>query len=165
MTSLTVSYELKHVKNLLHSTYRVTGRTQDATIKMIKNTIFSSLLLRCTIQLTQQLYYHMMTSSNGNIFRGTGPLWGEFTGHLRIPLTKASDPGVDVFFNLRLNKQLSKQSWGWCFGTPSRPLRRHCNESARNPWAPCYVQARCWWVSELDRNVGIRMFRTFYRNG
>ena len=33
----------------------------------------------------------MMTSSNGNIFRVTGPLWGEFTGHRWIPLTKASD--------------------------------------------------------------------------
>ena len=26
-------------------------------------------------------------SSNGNIFRVTGPLWGEFTGHQWIPLT------------------------------------------------------------------------------
>ena len=33
----------------------------------------------------------MMTSSNGNIFRVTGPLRGEFTGHRWIPLTKASD--------------------------------------------------------------------------
>ena len=33
----------------------------------------------------------MMTSSNGNIFRVTGPLWGEFTGHRWIRLTKASD--------------------------------------------------------------------------
>ena len=33
----------------------------------------------------------MMTSSNGNIFRVTGPLWGESTGHRWIPLTKASD--------------------------------------------------------------------------
>ena len=33
----------------------------------------------------------MMTSSNGNIFRVTGPLCGEFTGHRWIPLTKASD--------------------------------------------------------------------------
>ena len=33
----------------------------------------------------------MMTSSHGNIFRVTGPLCGEFTGHLWIPLTKASD--------------------------------------------------------------------------
>ena len=35
----------------------------------------------------------MMTSSNGNIFRVTGPLCGEFTGHRWIPLTKASDTG------------------------------------------------------------------------
>ena len=33
----------------------------------------------------------MMTSSNGNIFRVTGPLCGEFTGHRWIPQTKASD--------------------------------------------------------------------------
>ena len=32
-----------------------------------------------------------MTSSNGNIFRVTVPLCGEFTSHLWIPLTKASD--------------------------------------------------------------------------
>ena len=32
-----------------------------------------------------------MTSSNGNIFCVTDPLWGEFTGHRWIPLTKASD--------------------------------------------------------------------------
>ena len=31
---------------------------------------------------------NMMTSSNGNIFRVTGPLCGEFTGHLWIPHTK-----------------------------------------------------------------------------
>ena len=33
----------------------------------------------------------MITSWNGNIFRVTGPLWGESTGHRSIPLTKASD--------------------------------------------------------------------------
>ena len=33
----------------------------------------------------------MMTSWNGNIFRITGPLYGEFTGHWWIALTKASD--------------------------------------------------------------------------
>ena len=36
----------------------------------------------------------MMTSSNGNVFRVTGPLCGEFTGHRWIPLTKASDAGL-----------------------------------------------------------------------
>ena len=34
---------------------------------------------------------HMMTSSNGDIFRVAGPLCGEFTGHRWIPLTKASN--------------------------------------------------------------------------
>ena len=34
---------------------------------------------------------HMMTSSNGNIFRVTGHLCGEFTGPRWIPHTKASD--------------------------------------------------------------------------
>ena len=32
----------------------------------------------------------MMTSSNGNIFRVTGPLRGEFTGHRWIPLKSSS---------------------------------------------------------------------------
>ena len=66
----------------------------------------------------------MMTSSNGNIFHVTGPLCGEFTGRLWIPRTKAS---FDVFFDLRLNKRLSKQSWGWWFETPSYSSWRHCN--------------------------------------
>ena len=39
----------------------------------------------------------MMTSSNGNIFRVTGPLCGEFTGLRRIPRTKARDAGLWYF--------------------------------------------------------------------
>ena len=34
---------------------------------------------------------HMMTSSTGNIFRVTGPLWGESTGRRWIPLKRAID--------------------------------------------------------------------------
>ena len=33
----------------------------------------------------------------------------------------------DVFFDLCLNKRLSKQSWGWWFETPSRSSWRHRN--------------------------------------
>ena len=32
-----------------------------------------------------------------------------------------------LMFDLRLNKRLSKQSWGWWFETPSPSLWRHCN--------------------------------------
>ena len=48
--------------------------------------------------------------------------------HRWIPRTKASDVELDVFFDLCLNKQLSKQSWGWWLEMPSCPLWRHCNE-------------------------------------
>ena len=41
--------------------------------------------------VAQQTYISMMTSSNGNIFRVTGHLCGEFTGPRWIPHTKASD--------------------------------------------------------------------------
>ena len=72
--------------------------------------------------------FSMMTSSNGNIFRVTEPLCGEFTVHRWSPLTKANDAELwCFFFYLRLKKQLSKQSWGWWFKKPSRPLWCHCN--------------------------------------
>ena len=51
----------------------------------------------------------MMTSSNGNIFRVTGHLCGEFTGLRWIPRTKASDAELWCFLDLRPNKRLSKQ--------------------------------------------------------
>ena len=73
-----------------------------------------------------------MTSSNGNIFRFTGHLCGEFTGNRWILRTKASDAELWCF-DLPLNKRLSKQSWGWWFETPSHPLWIHCNEFANTP--------------------------------
>ena len=41
-------------------------------------------------------------------FRVTGPLCGEFTGHRWIPLTRPVARSFDIFFDLRLNQQLSK---------------------------------------------------------
>ena len=74
------------------------------------------------------LLHHILTSSNGSIFRVTGPLCGEFTGlgefHAQRPVTRS----FGVFFDLRLNKRLSKQPWGWWFETPPWSLWRHCNE-------------------------------------
>ena len=69
----------------------------------------------------------MMTSSNGNIFRVTGHLCGEFTGPGEFPTQRPVTRSFDVFFDLRLNKRLSKQPWGWWFETPSGSLWRHCN--------------------------------------
>ena len=55
------------------------------------------------------------------ICAGNSPVSGEFP--TQRPVTRS----FDVFYDLRLNKRLSKQSWGWWFETLSRSLWRHCN--------------------------------------
>ena len=55
------------------------------------------------------------------ICAGNSPVPGEF------PTQKPVTQSFDVFFDLRLNKRLSKQSWGWWFETLSRPIWCHCN--------------------------------------
>ena len=46
--------------------------------------------------LPKIVVFHMMTSSNENIFRVTGHLCREFTVHRWIPHTKASDAEFDI---------------------------------------------------------------------
>ena len=75
-----------------------------------------------------------MTSSNGNMFcvigfcaghssvtAGNSPVTGEFPSHRQMTRS------FDVFFDVRLNKRLSKQSRRRWVETPSRSLWRHCN--------------------------------------
>ena len=53
---------------------------------------------------------------------GNLPVTGEFSA--QRPVTRS----FDVFYDLRLNKWLSKQSWGSWFEAPSRSLWRHFND-------------------------------------
>ena len=76
-----------------------------------------------------RIYVLMMTSSNGTIFHVTGPLCGEFTGPGEFPAQRPVTRSFDVFFDLRVNKRLSKQPRGWRLETPSWSLWRH-----RNVW-------------------------------
>ena len=57
------------------------------------------------------------------ICAGNSPVPGEF------PAQRPATRSFGVFFDLHLNKRLSKQSWGWWFETLSRPLWRHRNEN------------------------------------
>ena len=80
---------------------------------------------------------YMMTWSNGNVFRVTGPLCGEFTAPRWIPRLKASDAEPWCFFDLGPNKRLSKQSIRRWFETPSRQLWRHsqvCDSQGPLSW-------------------------------
>ena len=73
----------------------------------------------------------------------------------------------DVFLDLRLNKQLSKQSRRWWFGTPLRSVWRHCNTYHRKrrklPLLPPIEQNRnqpdvtrpfcskdSWWRHQME---------------
>ena len=56
------------------------------------------------------------------ICAGNSPVPGEFPA--QMPVTWS----FNVFFDLHLNKRLSRQSWGWWFETISCPFWRHCND-------------------------------------
>ena len=61
------------------------------------------------------------------ICAGNSPVPGEFPA--QRPVTRS----FDVFFDLRLNQRLSKQSWGWWFETLPRSLWRHYNDISPPP--------------------------------
>ena len=67
---------------------------------------------------------------------GNSPITGEFP--TQRPVTRS----FDVFFDLRLNKWLSKQSRGWWFETPLCPLWRHRNDSVPT-WPTCDQVMAC----------------------
>ena len=52
-----------------------------------------------------------------------------------LPAQRPMTRSFNVFFDLRLNKRVSKQSWGWWFETLPCPLWRHCNELGGIPFA------------------------------
>ena len=66
---------------------------------------------------------HQMKTSSAwlDISAGNSPVTGEFPS--QRPVTQS----FDILFDLRLNKRLNKQWWGWWFEIPSRPIWRHCN--------------------------------------
>ena len=49
-------------------------------------------------------------------------------GNSPVPVQRPVTRSFDVFFDLRPNKRLSKQWWGWWFEAQSRPLWRHCSD-------------------------------------
>ena len=115
-----------------------------------KNTRKNCLGLNCAI----------MTSSNGNIFRVTGLLCGEFTGPGEFPTQRPVTRSFYVFFDLRLNERLSKQPWGWWFETPSWSLWRQCNaqpmKRLNGMW---YVLLNAEIEGELDKDPTMTAFR------
>ena len=90
--------------------------------------ILMQMSLKSVHLITDWSICYMMTSSNGNIFRVTGHLCGNSPVPGEFPAQRPVTRSFDVFFDQRLNKRLSKQSYGWWFETLSCPLWRHSNE-------------------------------------
>ena len=81
---------------------------------------------------------------------------GNSTVTCEFPAERPVMRSFDVFFDLRLNKRLSKQSWGWWFETPSCPLRRHSNVHVRLCCSPgivfCSPFTMAWGFSAYHFN-------------
>ena len=83
---------------------------------------------------------------------GNSPDTGEFTAQ------KLVTRSFDVSFDLRLNKRLRKQSWGWWFETPSHSLWRYCNGYLMNDVSWC----RAWCQPHCDPHVSARCVVTLH---
>ena len=100
----------------------------------------------------------MMISSNWGIFHllaicaGDPLVTGEFPS--QRPMTQS----FDVFFDLHLDKRLSKQSWGRWFETPSHSLWRHRNG--------CISHVLCYWILQTpemhDDTIDLLVIRSSY---
>ena len=81
------------------------------------------------------VYTFMATSSNGNIFRVTGPLWREITSHRRIHLTKW--PWALMFYLIG--------AWinGWMIENNGDASDLRCHRGTH------YAVTRWLWIGEM----------------
>ena len=94
-------------------------------------------------QLTSWWRHQMETFSTLlALCAGNSLVTGEFPS--QRPVTRS----FDVFFDLCMNKRLSKHSWGWWFETLPCSLWRHCNETLvfTSTTHPRWVKSCFGWV-------------------
>ena len=86
--------------------------------------------------LQRKLHVYSLTHNSFQLMHDDVIKWKHFPRHWpfargirrwQFPAQRPVTRSFDVFFDLRLNKRLSKQPWGWWFETPSHPWWRHCN--------------------------------------
>ena len=108
---------------------RSSGRPVQCCILWQRGEVRRGCLCNCLAIMQTRIYWdlawwrHQMETFSVllALCAGNSPVTGEFPS--QRPVTRI----FYVFFHLCLNKRLSKQSWGWRFETPSRPLWCHCN--------------------------------------
>ena len=84
------------------------------------------------------------------ICAGNSPVTSEFSS--QRPVTWS----FDVFFDLRLNKRLSKQSWDWWFEMPLHSLWCHCIEMPYDvtvTWPKWYLL----WCAQTIQSLAVKI--------
>ena len=91
------------------------------SIKYTHDFLLLCIVAVCVIMLCAWWRHHEMETFSAllALCAGNSPVTGEFPSQRQVTRS------FDVFFDLRLNKRLSKYSWGGWFATPSRSLWRH----------------------------------------
>ena len=87
------------------------------------------------------------------ICAGNSPVPGEF------PTQRPVTPSFDVYFDLRPNKRLGKQSWGWWFETPSHPFWRHRSAQATFAFRSLFTSPKSdvhWLASGNQKSMGAK---------
>ena len=103
-----------------------------------------------TVGICLGCYYRVMTSSNRNIFRVTALCEGNppFSGG--FPSQRPVTQSFGVFFDLRLNKRLSKQLRRWWFEMQLHSLWRYCNGKKMTPWLYMDNNSLTLLIAKLD---------------
>ena len=114
---------------------------------------------RLLLETNYTTYYSavMKTSSNGNIFRVTGPLCGNPPVTGGFPSQRPVTRRFEVFFDLCLSKQLSKPSRRRWFETPPHWLWRHYNnilvEKPADPMGWICPRVQMWLHQIISLNA------------
>ena len=112
--------------------------------------------LHMTVNLQTSWWRHRMETFSA-LLAICAPVPGEFPA--QRPMTRS----FDVFFDLCLDKRLSKQSWGWWFETLSHPLWRHHNglnwdsgmDKQSHMFRDHFVYAPSQWKTTLQRRFSL----------
>ena len=114
ITRLSIAAKATHQSKISHSTFSWDSRPA-------KNAIWKAMVSPIHTMLRMATSLNGINSALLATCVGNSPATGEYPA--QRPVTRS----FDVFFHLRLNKRLSKQSWGWWFEKPSRLLWRQCD--------------------------------------
>ena len=82
-------------------------------------------------RLANHNFWHPLSHDDVIKWKHFPRYWPFVRGIPRSPVNSRTKPvtrSFNVYFDLRPNKRLSKQPWGWWFETPSWSLWRQCND-------------------------------------